>query len=133
MAHYYWGGYSLDEWVDEGAAELMALVYDEVNSGVEWHVSDIGDLYPCALADLAALERLPEDARDEDCIYGLGASLFLDLYRTLGVEDFRRGFRELYLLGKEDPGPSGPGARRTHVSPNPPIHTGGRREDSGRV
>ena len=128
VAHYYWGGYVSEVWVDEGAAELMALVYDEVNRGVEWYVSDIGDMYPCSLADLTALERLPEDARDEDCIYGLGAGLFLDLYRTLGVEDFRRGFRELYLLSKEDPGPNGPGARRTHVREAYGFHPEAREE-----
>ena len=34
------------------------------------------------------------------CNYALGERLFVDLYRTLGEDDFRRGFTDLYLLSQ---------------------------------
>ena len=113
VAHYYWGGFG-EPWLDEGAAEVMAYVYDESTTGYRWYVSDIATLYPCSIPDLSALTQVTGDP-PLDCIYGLGGGLFLDLYRTLGADDFHKGFRSLYLLGQNDPGEDGPGARRIHV------------------
>lgn len=114
VAHYYWNGFG-KEWIYEGAAELMALVYDEATAGYEWYVSDLPDIYPCAISDLTALERHPGEL-PIDCVYGLGGGLFLDLYRTLGDEDFRKGFRALYLMSQQqDVDFGGPRAQRAHV------------------
>ena len=113
VAHYYWGG-SGEAWIDEGAADVMSYAYDESTTGHEWYVSDIATIYPCSIPDLSALALMPGDP-PRDFIYGLGAGLFLELYRTLGAEDFRKGFRALYLLSQNDPGENGPGTRRIHV------------------
>ena len=115
VAHYYWGGFG-EPWLDEGAAEVMAYVFDEstTGSGYRWYVTDIATMYPCSIPDLSALSQAA-GGPPLDCIYGLGGGLFLDLYRTLGADDFHRGFRSLYLLGQYDPGEDGPGARRIHV------------------
>ena len=113
VAHYCWGGTG-EAWIDEGAADVMSFAYDESTTGYEWYVSDIATMYSCSIPDLSALERMP-GGPPQDCIYGLGAGLFLNLYRTLGAEDFRKGFTALYLLSQHDPGEDGPGARHIHV------------------
>ena len=51
------------------------------------------------------------DTQAEDCAYSLGTRFFLDLYRTLGDEAFRRDFRELYRLGRDVIDSEGPEAR----------------------
>ena len=108
VAHYYWGN-SAERWLDEGAAEIMAIIHEETTTGQE--ILDAANTYPCSYAaDLSALEG-QTGALAEDCDYSLGARFFLDLYRSLDEGDFRRGFRKLYLLGRDTLDPEDPGAR----------------------
>ena len=97
VAHYYWSGNA--DWIDEGAAELMASVSESVHTGHPVTTEN----YPCAyvdnIADLVALEA-GRDANEFRCNYTLGERLFVDLYYTLGDEKFREGFRNLYLASE---------------------------------
>ena len=93
VAHYYWNN-NVD-WIDEGAAELMASVSELARVGRPLDAAN----YPCGyVPNLAALEFL--DATHESnafvCNYSLGERIFLDLYRRLGDAAFRQGFRNLY-------------------------------------
>ena len=108
VAHYYWN-YSSQTWLDEGAAEVMSIIYEEATTGQEaWGAANT---LPCPYAaDLTGVEEL-KDTHAEDCAYSLGTRFFLDLYRTLGDEEFRRGFRKLYLLGRNVLDPEDPEAR----------------------
>ena len=98
VAHYYWGN-SARMWLDEGAAEIMAIIYEESTTGQEtWGMANT---FPCSYAaDLSGVERL-EGTLASDCAYSIGTRFFLDLYRTLDEDEFQRGFRELYLLGRD--------------------------------
>ena len=108
VAHYYWNG-SSQAWLDEGAAEVMSITYEETTTGQEaW---DAANTYPCPYAaDLTGVERM-EDIQADDCAYSLGTRFFLDLYRTLDEGEFQRGFRDLYRLGKDILDPEDPDAR----------------------
>lgn len=96
VAHYYWHS-SAELWLDEGAAEIMAIIQEESHSG--YMVSDSDLTLPCSVPNLRSLEELPGQL-PEDCVYSLGPRLFLDLYRTLGAADFRVGFQTLFRLGQ---------------------------------
>ena len=108
VAHYYWNS-SSQTWLDEGTAEVMSIIYEEATTGQEsWGAADT---FPCPYAaDLTGVERM-KDIEAEDCAYSLGTRFFLDLYRTLGEEQFRRGFRELYLMSRDVFDPEDPEAR----------------------
>ncbi len=97
VAHYYWAGNA--DWIDEGASDFMAAAIESARTGRPIGVTRP----PCAYAgNIAELEFL-DIARDDirfGCNYSLGERLFMDLYRTLGAERFRQGFRELYLTSK---------------------------------
>ena len=97
VAHYYWGGNA--NWIDEGAAELMASISETARIGHPVGATN----YPCAYADnIAELESLEtgRDTSEFGCNYSLGERLFVDLYHTLGNEGFREGFRNLYLASE---------------------------------
>ena len=97
VAHYYWGDNA--DWVDEGAADLMASIVDGARTGRPAEVTNA----PCAYApNIAELEGLGVSRGDAEfwCNYSLGERLFVDLYRTLGNERFRQGFRTLYLASE---------------------------------
>ena len=97
VAHYYWSGNK--DWVDEGAADFMASVTDGARTGRPIAVTNA----PCGHAgSLAELENLGISKGDIEfrCNYSLGERLFVDLYRTLGHERFRQGFRDLYLASE---------------------------------
>ena len=102
IAHYYWGGD--EDWIDEGAATFMEFIVENDRTGAPL----VADLYPCEpFANLGELDRAnplhPSISRSWDefrCNYSLGERLFLDLYRTLGLEQFQQGFRNLYLAVK---------------------------------
>ncbi len=99
VGHYYWSGNA--DWIDEGAAELMASISESVRTG-----NPVGATkYPCAhadsIADLEALEA-GRDTSEFRCNYSLGERLFVDLYHALGDERFRQGFRDLYLASEVD-------------------------------
>ena len=97
VAHYYWSGNA--DWVDEGAADLMASFVDDTQTGRPIGVTN----FPCAFArNIAELESLSIARGDIEftCNYSLGERLFVDLSRTLGEGRFRQGFRELYLASE---------------------------------
>ena len=97
VAHYYWGGNK--DWVDEGAADLVASIVDEARTGRTLAVTNP----PCGHADsIAELESLSISRGDIafHCNYSLGERLFADLNLTLGDERFRQGFRALHLASE---------------------------------
>ena len=97
VAHYYWSGNA--DWVDEGAADLVASIVDGARTGRPVGVTN----RPCAYAStIADLERLAISQRDDAfrCNYALGERLFIDLYRATGHETFLEGFRALYLASE---------------------------------
>lgn len=99
VAHYYWNGNA--DWVDEGAAELLASLSEHARANTPVAITT----RPCAYADsIADLENLnPTWASDAfGCNYSLGERFFFDLYRLIGPDDFRRGFRILYLASQKD-------------------------------
>ena len=108
VAHYYWNT-SSQLWLDEGAAEVMSIIYEETMTGQEaWGAANT---FPCPYAaDLTGVERI-EETLAGDCAYSLGTRFFLDLYRTLGEEEFQRGFRDLYRMGRDILDPEVPQAR----------------------
>ena len=97
VTHYYWSGNA--DWVDEGAADLMASIVEGARTGRPVGVTNP----PCAYArTIAELESLGISRVDVEfgCNYSLGERLFVDLRRTLGDERFRQGFRALYLASE---------------------------------
>ena len=113
LAHYYWHN-SSHLWIDEGAAEIMSVIYRKDPRAL-YAAELLAKVYVkqsfCVdVEDLQSLEHLT-DAQSEDCGFAIGFLLFLDLYHTLGPEDFQRGFRELYLLGEDAIHPEDPRAR----------------------
>ena len=102
VAHYYWNN-SAELWLDEGAAEIMAVIYEESMTGITVQEDRYTGSFPCTQADnLSSLERLT-DVPAGNCAQNLGTRLFLDLYRALGPDDFRAGLRVLYLSGRDAP------------------------------
>ena len=113
LAHYYWHN-SSHLWIDEGAAEIMSVIYREDPQAL-YAAQLLAKVYVnqsfCDnIEDLQSLEQLTH-AQSEDCGNGIGFLLFLDLYSALGPDDFQRGLRELYLLGENAIGPDDPKAR----------------------
>ena len=98
VAHYYWNRGEI--WLDEGAAEFMGAYSELARTGAPLEP----DNYPCGSArgigELEAREYT-RDAPGYVCNYALGERLFLDLYRALGEDAFRRGFRKLNDLVAE--------------------------------
>ena len=100
VAHYYWSGNA--NWLDEGAAELMAILSENARVGSPLDP----DNYPCSHApNIATLERLSTSSSDGArsafrCNYSLGERLFLDLHRSLEEDEFKQGFRSLYEVSK---------------------------------
>ncbi len=97
VAHYYWSGNA--DWVDEGAADFMASIIEGARIGNPVGVTN----NPCAhAANIAGLEMLGIARGDVEfgCNYSLGERLLVDLYRMLGDERFRQGFRDLYLASE---------------------------------
>ena len=93
VAHYYWSGNA--DWIDEGAADFMAAIIEGGQNGRALGVGRPPCAYVGNIAELESLEVKRGDLEVE-CNYSLGERLFSDLYRTLGAERFRQGFRELY-------------------------------------
>ena len=118
VAHFYWNN-SVHSWLDEGASEFLSAAYAEHSIGFDMtDISpvDVMDDYDCDDGTtLKSLEELP-GPQTESCDYALGLLFFLDLYQAVGDEGFQRGFRDLYLTGKDEWNPDSWRARnRTHV------------------
>ena len=99
VAHYYWTGNR--SWLDEGAANLI----EAVAAGLEYGRTVAPKTEPCAYAqNIAGLEGLVlnQQSLEFDCNYSLGERLFHNLYDSLGVATFSRGFSRLYLLSQSD-------------------------------
>ena len=98
IAHYYWSGNA--DWIDEGASDFMASVSESVRTGRPVGVTNNPCPYIRTIAELEALEATSEDGFDSafTCNYALGERLFVDLYQSLGEEDFRHGLSNLYLM-----------------------------------
>ena len=97
VAHYYWR--SNADWVDEGAADIMASIIEGARTGRSVGVTNFPCAYADSIADLEGLGTTIGSIRF-DCNYSLGERLFVDLYRTLGNERFHQGFRDLYLASE---------------------------------
>ena len=97
VAHYYWSGN--EDWVDEGAADFMASIVEGARTGQPIDVTNPPCGYAGTIAELESL-GIAQDDIEFGCNYSLGERLFLNLYRTLGEERFRPGFRELYLASE---------------------------------
>ena len=100
VAHYYWRGNS--NWVDEGAADFMGSVSENARTSRSVEVTNDPCGYVRTIAELEALEVTSEDGSDSafGCNYSLGERLFVDLYRSLSEDVFRRGLRDLYILSQ---------------------------------
>ena len=125
VAHYYWSG-SSQAWIDEGAAEFMTITHAADTMGLDNGELLSGDFihdYDCTAISLKALEK-QTDLETDGCAYDLGLLFFLDLHQELGAEDFRKGFSELYLSGKDVLDPESPEARNvSHVRRAFEIHS----------
>ena len=97
VAHYYWSGN--EDWADEGAADFMASIIEGVRTGRPIGVTNLPCVYARNIAELEGLGIAQGDI-EFGCNYSLGERLFVDLYRTLGYERFRQGFRALYLASE---------------------------------
>ena len=100
VAHYYWSGSS--DWIDEGAADLMASVSENARTGQPVGVTNDPCGYARTIADLERLAPSQEDGADSafTCNYALGERLFVDLYRGLSDARFQRGLQNLYLASE---------------------------------
>ena len=95
VAHYYYGGNN-EDWIDEGAAELLGSISENARTEAPIEATR----YPCASAKtITELENLDAKVKTSEflCNYSLGEGFFLDLYHALGEATFRQGFRNLYL------------------------------------
>ena len=100
VAHYYWSGNST--WVDEGAADVLATISENARTGRPVEVTNNPCGYVRNINQLENLEVTSDYGADSPftCNYSLGERLFVDLYRTLDEDSFRRGLRDLYLLSQ---------------------------------
>lgn len=100
VAHFYWRGRQ-KTWIKEGAAELMATMSEHARTGRPIRTVKLPCAYASNIAELEVLSpRHPSDGGLWDqwnCHYALGERLLLDLYHVMGDEDFRKGFRNLWL------------------------------------
>ena len=99
VAHYYWFG--LIDWIDEGAADFMAISNENRRVGQPMEV----DNPPCPYYEtLFHLERSNprQGTWGGQCNYALGERLFLDLHSALGDVRFYQGFRNLRRLTQAD-------------------------------
>ena len=94
-AHYFWHGYHA--WLNEGLANATESIIRSRIKGILVEP----DNAPCVYMNtISALVEHP-DALDRDsdqwlCNYSLAERLFMDLYRTLGGDQFSAGLRALY-------------------------------------
>ena len=101
VAHYYWAGLNQD-WIDEGAAQFLAVIYEHDRSGRAIEPVASACVPAETISELEALSRVDLSASGKKCYYSFGERLFLDLYNSLGEETFRQGFRNLYLKSQSE-------------------------------
>ena len=94
-AHYYWRHGK--PWINEGAASFMTEIAQIARIGRPWrdHFVLCGPFRTIAEMDEASLSYGEPGGA---CIYSLGERLFMDLHREMGDAEFRKAFRNLYLL-----------------------------------
>ena len=108
VAHYYWSGNR--NWVDEGAADLIASIVEGVHTGRPIAVTNAPCAHVDSIADLESLTISREDI-GFNCNYSLGERLFTDLKLALGDGRFRQGLRNLYQASQiEDDDADHPGS-----------------------
>ena len=102
VAHYYWSGNR--GWVDEGIADFIGSLSENTRSGHPIEVTNSPCPYTPNILELEALD--PEVGESTYiCNYAQGERLFIDLYRSIGEKEFRRGLNNLYLISQtEDEG-----------------------------
>ncbi len=89
-AHIYWGGVVM--WVSEGAATFMDILSENLRIGTPAKPLSGG-----RCNNYSNLKQLEESSYGGICDYTMGSGFFFDLYRNLGEDAFRKGFRELYF------------------------------------
>ncbi len=94
-AHYYWRYGKI--WINEGAASFMTEIAQLARIGRFWRDHFVLCGHVDTIAELDAWSPSYGDIGSE-CHYALGERLFMDLYSELGDAEFRKGFRNLYLL-----------------------------------
>ena len=99
VAHYYWSGNR--DWVDEGASDFMASIVENRRTGKQIDATNQPCPYAANIAELELL-NLSENPYAFICNYSLGERFFLDLYRTMGAEQFNQSFRNLYLMSETE-------------------------------
>ena len=97
VAHAYFSSPSA-AWIREGAADFLArIVLKSLHAPLAAEPTDSCHGFS-AIAELIRFEVEREDFSNYACHYALGEAMFLELYRRLGDEAFRHGFRHLHLL-----------------------------------
>ena len=99
-AHYYWRGHN--SWLDEGIADFIAAVSENTRIGrpVGPRQQPCGHFATIAELEAAGVTSAAGFTSEFNCNYQIGERLFLDLYRSLGEDSFRKGLRDLYLLSQ---------------------------------
>ena len=113
LSHIYWQGapnletYPPSRWVTEGAAVFMEFVVQDTLQTFEADINH--EFGRCTLAqnisEVEALGPVGASFQIYDCAYGMGARFFKDLYDNMGEDDFRLGFRRLFLHHRFGTGP----------------------------
>ena len=94
-AHYYWRYGKI--WINEGAASFMTEIAQIARIGRPWRDHFVLCSHVDTIAELDAWSPSYGEIGSA-CHNALGERLFMDLYRELGDSEFRKGFRNLYLL-----------------------------------
>ena len=97
VAHYYWNGERV--WVDEGAADFLALYSEHRRTGSPITVQNRPCYYVANIRQLES-QRYEHGDAGFQCNYSLGERLFVALHDSLPETQFRQSFRDLYASGK---------------------------------
>ncbi len=94
---YWWTPHTGSRWMSEGGASLLRWI--ALGKGPPIYDFRIGIDSCETVRSLAELEQESGSTIEwrSICHYRMGFRVFYDLYTALGEQEFRRGFRELYL------------------------------------